>query len=156
MQTAIRYVLCMSKNQLPSEPSTVRPPTAPDIEPWSRRERYGRRLFIVSAFAYVFPLVAIVLPAFLIFISFPVVGGIDGLIYILRHGTIPTFLMYIVASELLLLIMSSNYLFKGRLTGKTRVAAIVSLVVYSLLTVVLVAFNAFWMAESNQSFRTFY
>lgn len=156
MQTAIRYVLCMGKNQLPSEPSTVRSSTAPDIEPWSRRERYGRRLFIVSSIAYIFPIIAIVLPAFLLIASFPVGAGLDGLVYVLRHGTIPTFLAYIVASEVLLLIMSSNYLFRGRLTGKTRVAAIVSLVVYSLLTVVLVAFNAFWMEESNQAFRTLY
>ncbi|HSW91079.1 MAG TPA: hypothetical protein VLG09_00350 [Candidatus Saccharimonadales bacterium] len=141
----------MDKNQPPSEPSTVRPSTAPTIESWSQRANYGRRLFIVSAIAYVFPLIAIVLPAFLLIASFPVGAGLDGLIYVLRYGTIPTFLAYIVASEAILLIMSMRYLLKGRLTGKARVAAIVSLVVYSLLTAVLVVFYALWMGESNQS-----
>jgi hypothetical protein len=90
-----------------------------------------------------------VLPAFLLIASFLVGAGLDGLIYVLRYGTIPTFLAYIVASEAILLIMSIWYLFKGRLTGKTRVAAIVSLIVYSLLTAVLVAFDTLWVVKSN-------
>ena len=137
----------MDKNQLPPEPSTVRPMRSAAHEgiSLSRKPNYGRRLFIVSCIAYLFPLIAIVLPAFLLLTVFT--AGLDGLIYVLRDGTIPIFLAYIVVSELILLIMSIYYLFRGRLTGKARMMAIISLVMYSLMTTVLLVLSEPWMVE---------
>jgi hypothetical protein len=155
MQTAIRYVLCMGKDQLPSEPSTVRPAqSAPtSVEPLSRKGRYGQRLLIVSIIAYAFPLFMVALP---IFFSIVINSGLEALIYIISFGTTLIFLLNVctLAFEVILLIMSIRYLIKGRLAGKARMAAIVSLVIYSLLTAALLAleYGGGWKAISSSYF----
>jgi hypothetical protein len=148
----IRYVLDMDQNQFPTEPSTERliEPVPAAVEPELRKVRYGRRLLIVSIIAYALPLLTIV-PSILFVGGFPVGDGMGGLVYVILLGTILAFSMNVVvlAAELTLLIMSIRYLVKGRLTGKTRVAAIVSLIIYSILTGILLTLDALWLVESN-------
>jgi hypothetical protein len=139
----------MDQNQFPTEPSTVRPAQSASsaVEPLARKGRYGQRLLIVSIIAYVLPLFMVALP---IFFSIVINSGLEALIYIILFGTALIFLLNVcvLAFEAILLIMSIRYLIKGRLIGKARTTAIVSLFVYSLLTVALLVFDALWTVQS--------
>jgi hypothetical protein len=131
----------MDQNQFPTEPSTTRPVA---IEPAVDTTRYVKRLRRVSIIAYVLPLVAFVIP-------FVVIGGLpyDGwslIIFLALFGTILAVLLhvFILTFEVVLLTMTIRYLVKGRLVGKARTVAIVSLCLYSLLTIGLIVLDIVW------------
>jgi hypothetical protein len=140
----------MDQNQSPSEPSTVRP-VVPEPPISTSKVHYGRRLLIVSIIAYLLPLISFVLPALFLGDFPPSGGGLAGILYIIMFGIFLIFLLnvFVIASEITLLIMSIRYLNQGRLAGKARVVASVSLVVYSLLTMALLVLDVVWMIGDN-------
>ncbi|HSW91077.1 MAG TPA: hypothetical protein VLG09_00340, partial [Candidatus Saccharimonadales bacterium] len=118
----------MDQNQFPTEPSTTRPVA---IEPVVDTTRYVKRLRRVSIIAYVLPLLALVIP-------FLYLGGLpsDGwglIIFIALFGAILAVLLhvFILTSEVILLVMTIRYLVKGWLVGRARTVAIVSLCLYT-------------------------
>jgi hypothetical protein len=142
IRAAIRYVLNMDPNQFPTEPSTTRPVA---IEPVVDTTRYVRRLRRVSIIAYALPLIATLLPI-------PFLGGFPGgdswasVFYLLFYGVFLAFFLnvFILMSEVVLLIMTIRYLVKGWLVGRARTVAIVSLCLYSLLAIGLIVLDILW------------
>ena len=133
----------MDQDQFPAEPSTVRPTAPVSPEPVVPQKHYGRRLLIASIFAYVLPAVgAVILFSALFNPPTNTTDGMVGLAYIAVLGVFA--LMFVsllmVVFEIILLVMSIRYLTQGKLTGKARIAAIIALVTYSILTISLSGF----------------
>ncbi|HSW91635.1 MAG TPA: hypothetical protein VLG09_03255, partial [Candidatus Saccharimonadales bacterium] len=55
--------------------------------------------------------------------------------------------VFILTSEVILLVMTIRYLVKGWLVGRARTVAIVSLCLYTLLTIGLLVLDIVWSME---------
>lgn len=133
----------MDQNSFPAEPSTVRPTTPVSPESVAPQKHYGRRLLITYIFAYTLPIIGAVI-LFSVLFS-PPTSTTDGMVALAYMAILEVFaLMFVgvlmLVFEVILLTMSIRYLTRGKLTGKVRIAAIIALVVYSVLTISLSGF----------------